>query len=295
MTNYNTRTGKNSGNTKENPASSTANADGNGFTSSDRQIINQLLTKVTKLETSVSSMKATLKKASDLIVDQTKIINDLHCKINTANYRHDSLEQYGRRESIRIHGVSDEEDAEKLIEEIAAEIEKKTAENADGDHTQSAVQIGLNTYNDIQRCHFIGTDRKKVICRFRSYKTRMKFLQNKRIINGTKEGRFGKLFIAEDLTQMRSRLVWYIKEKFSEKFSNVHTRNGTIKMKITANNDNKWVSVNNPDDLFKHLDDENDFDIDEFNDGLYSFKILPQLPLPQALYHLEEDASEEES
>ena len=103
---------------------------------------------------------------------------------------------------------------------------------------------------------------------------------NKKIINSAKEGPFKDIFVAEDLTPMRARLCWYIKEKLSDKFCNVHTLNGSIKIK-TSENDKTWIVVNNPDDLFAHLDDESDFDIKLFNKGLHSFKILPQLPVPK--------------
>ena len=44
--------------------------------------------------------------------------------------------------------------------------------------------------------------------------------------------------------------------------------------------DTNWLRVNNPDDLFKHLDNESDFDLEEFNEGLHDFQILSQIALP---------------
>ena len=112
----------------------------------------------------------------------------------------------------------------------------------------------------------------------------MKFLRNKKFINQQKEGKFKDIFIAEDLTPLRARILWYINQNYSHKFCNIHTMNGMIRMKKNEN-DAKWLNINNPDDLFKHLtkEEEESFDLKAFNKGLHRFKILPQNPIPVPL------------
>ena len=39
-----------------------------------------------------------------------------------------------------------------------------------------------------------------------------------------------------------------------------------------------WISIANPDDLFPHLDEDDEFDIKDFNDGLHGMQILPGMP-----------------
>ena len=255
---------------------------GGGFTQADRDSINKVLQKMDDMKISMESLKekygevwSSLKKANQVISNQNKTINHLYSQINIANYRNDAQEQYGRLESLKVLGTDElGNDAEKIINEIAKEIESSTRLSAERDHTKTAVHINLNPNSDIQRCHFLGKQRKKVICKFRSYKQRMLFIRNKKIINGAVEGKFKNVFITEDLTALRARLVWFIKNKLSHKFCNVHTMNGTIRMK-KSERDNNWIHVNNPDDLFEHLDEE-DFDLKLFNEGLHSFQILPQ-------------------
>ena len=98
-------------------------------------------------------------------------------------------------------------------------------------------------------------------------------------------------FICEDLTPMRSRLVWFIKNNHSDKFCNVHTMNGVIRMKKKGTDaetaDSNWLSVSNVDDFYKLLDREEDFDIVEFNKGLHGFKILPQLAINPINFELD--------
>ena len=253
---------------------------GGGFTQADRDVINKILDSNKKMETEITSLKTSLKTAHQVISTQNKTINYLHTQVNLANYRNDSNNQYGRKESIKLAGTEGlGNDAEKIIADIAREIENATRLAAENDSSKTPVHINLNIENDIQRCHFLGTAKKRVICKFKSYKQRMKFLRNKRIINGAKEGKYKNVFIMEDMTPLRARLVWYIKDKLAGKFCSVHTMNGTIRMKKNEN-DTDWLHVNNPDDLFRHLDNEADFDLKEFNKGLHDFQILSQTALP---------------
>lgn len=254
-----------------------------GFTQEDRETINKLLKKLTKVEDTVISLKKSLKEAYQVISEQTKTINFLNSQINVANYRIDSNNQYGRREIIRVRGITPElgNDPEQIIADIAEEIENATRSAAEGTN-RVAVNINLDRERDIQRCHFLGKKTTKLVCKFQSYKQRMKFIRNKKIINGATSGKYKDVFIGEDLTPLRGRLVWYLHDKFSHKFCNIHTMNGTIRMKKDAN-DREWISVNNPDDLFKVLDDQNDFDLEFFNKDLHTFKILPQKPLSPIL------------
>ena len=258
-----------------------------GFTQADRDVQTQLLSKITGLEAKISkmdsaigSMKTCLKTALQVIKTQNKTINTLHTNINITNYRIDSGNQYNRRESFDVIGTQGlGNDAEKIIEDIAKEIENSTKEAADNDVTKTPVHINLNIENDIQRCHFMGANNKKIICKLRSYKQRMKFMRNKKVINSKKTGKYKDVFIVEDLTPMRSRLVWFIKKEFGHKFCNVHTMNGTIRLK-KSETDREWIHVNNPDDLFKHLDSQDEFNLERFNEGLHTFKILGQNILP---------------
>ena len=166
------------------------------------------------------------------------------------------------------------DNAENIVKEISNEIERVTENDSD----RATVHIDLDCEKDIQRCHFLGNSKKKIVCKFASYKMRMKFMRNKRIINSATTGKFKDVFIGEDLTPMRGRLVWYIHNKLSHKFHNVHTLNGTIRVKKDPS-DRDWISINNPDDLFKHLD-EGEFDLELFNAGLHAFKILSPNPVP---------------
>ena len=118
----------------------------------------------------------------------------------------------------------------------------------------------------------------------------MKILLNKKVINGARAGKYKDVFIAEDLTPMRSRLVWYMKKKCTTKFTKLHTRDGTIRFKKEGKDEDSdpWLSITSPDELFQHLDEGDIFDMELFNKDLYGFQLLPDIPYPDIVSQLTE-------
>ena len=201
------------------------------------------------------------------------------------NYRVDAQQQYNRKESLKVLNLDPEvhgSDAVKIIMDIANEIEAKAT-----DKSGNKVNIDLSK-DHIQRCHFLGEKKKKVICKFIPYRMRMKILLNKKVINRAKSGKHKNVFIAEDLTPMRSRLLWFIKNKCKTKFTNLHTRDGVIRLKKEGqdSDDDPWLRISNPDDLFPHLDEDDIFNVELFNQDLHGFKLLPDIPEPHFLNDL---------
>ena len=248
-----------------------------GFTNEDRQKLNLVFTKIESIGDSVDVFQSVLTKAIQIIDTQAKHICFLNSQINVSNYRMDAQQQYNRMESLRainldpaVHG----NDAVKIMMDIAKEIEAKAT-----DDSGNKVTVGL-TKDHIQRCHFLGDKKNKLICKFIPYKMRMKILLNKKVINGAKTGKFKDVFICEDLTPMRNRLVWYIKQKCKTKFTKLHTRNGVIRVKKEGHKSDSdpWLLISNPDELFPHLDPDDVFDIKLFNKDLHGFKLLPDFP-----------------
>ena len=108
--------------------------------------------------------------------------------------------------------------------------------------------------NEIKRVHRPGQKRRNkenprpIIARFVSYKKRNEFLTNKRQLKNI-EGR-QHVFVCEDLTPLRYKLLKYMQKSCSDTFTSCYTRNGNIKAKLKTTD--KWVTVTSPDDLLKH-------------------------------------------
>ena len=186
------------------------------------------------------------------------------------NFKLDTLEQYGRRENLRFHNIPESEenkdDGENQVLEIA-----------------NALNIELMP-SDIQCAHRLGKKRantnptkapnpRPIIVRFQSFKKRNQFLYAKPSLK--KNENYKNVFISEDLTPLRAKLLLYIKHHCEDKFVQCHTINGKIRFKKSAVmeglplDDNgkdpvtgKRMTVTSPDELFKV---GIDIDIDKFN------------------------------
>ena len=257
-----------------------------GFTSEDRKSLNALLKYVKTIDQTIKKLKDNVKNYHHIIANQNAVImnqnaaiNKLRSEMNCINYRVDAQQQYNRRESARGLGVSDlGDDALQIMKDVCKLIEDKAPE-----YEGEKLTINLQA-SDIHRCHFIGRgDKKKLICKFTpaAYHKKMKLMLNKKYVNQITTGRFKDFFLVEDLTPMRSHLLWFIKNNYSNKYHKVHTRNGVIKMKKKEDDSNKgnWISVENPDDLHALVGDDA-FDVEAFNTGLISFKVLSDIPAP---------------
>ena len=141
---------------------------------------------------------------------------------------------------------------------------------------------------DIQRAHRVGRRKKpsvdkngkvitpkprQIIVKLKDYGKRQSIIKNKRNFqeNAKKKNvtKFQNSFIVEDLTPLRSKLLWYAKHQCNGKFKNCHTKNGRILAQTSESE--KWIDLSTPDHFHKH---GVDVDIDIINDGLRKMQIL---------------------
>ena len=108
------------------------------------------------------------------------------------------LEQYGRRENIRIHGVREKNGNKDDGEEVLLDLAKQ-------------LKIELNP-NDVQRVHRLGKKRstmsarpRPVIARCVNYKKRNEFIYAKSKLKDLES--YTNAFITDDLTPLRSKLL----------------------------------------------------------------------------------------
>jgi len=81
-----------------------------------------------------------------------------------------------------------------------------------------------------------------------SYKNETSFL----LTNGKLKNIEGRqhVFVCEDLTPLRYKLLKYMQKSCSDRFTSCYTLNGNIKAKLKTSE--KCITVTSPDDLFKH-------------------------------------------
>lgn len=153
-------------------------------------------------------------------------------------YHHDKLEQYTRRDNLRLFNFptcTDDELYDKFIE------------------------LGTVLGVDIQRFH-INTIHKlpanaaatamSVIVRLNNRKIRNDLLYARKAPQNTPDCIFRGVFIKEDLTQQRSKLLKFLKSH--DNVEKTRTSEGRIRVSLKVDRGaGKNVTIENPDDLFK--------------------------------------------
>ena len=250
---------------------------------------------VAALQAENAELRAILQLQTDEILKLNSRMNLHSSYINTANYERDALEQYGRKENGRVIEVPEEP--------IQYDKDNNIVDNEDCTEKviKAAELIGVTLdRKDIQRCHRVGKRRvpqmvrgklsiskpRQIIVRFKDYAQRQEFITKKRNLQANAKEKnceqFANAFIAEDLTPLRSKLLWYCKKQSNKKLMNCHTRDGIIHAQFAE--DEKWITVSSPDDLFKHGIDVN---IGVMNKGLYKMQILSHVESPNLSRALE--------
>ena len=129
-------------------------------------------------------------------------VSDLESKIDLLRYENDRLEQYSRRENIRVLNLS-----EPAGTETKEELEAGVAEVC----SQTGIAV---TAIDFAACHRVGKRKtekpRHVLVRFVNRRIRDAVIRGRRHLKG-KDG-FDGIYINEDLTLHRSKLMHLIKK-----------------------------------------------------------------------------------
>ncbi|KAK7921879.1 hypothetical protein WMY93_008781 [Mugilogobius chulae] len=156
-----------------------------------------------------------------------------HRNILLSRYKEDELEQYSRKENVRIHGIQEEnmEETEEILVEKVCKL---------------AAEAGTNIReSDISAVHRLGGAKKQcktrpVIVRFVSRRKKAELMRNKAVLRSHSSSK--NIFISDDLTSMRYKLFKYAKEKCPHTF----IKEG----KVICKHDGHYKTINSPDDLF---------------------------------------------
>lgn len=123
----------------------------------------------------------------------------LEAAVRRLTYENDRLQQYSRRESVRIFGMKQAD------RETAEQVEEKVMEVV----RDAGVQI---KGEDIAACHRAGkivNGARPILVKFVSRKKRRELMLQKKSLRG--KDKYNGVFIGDDLTPLRSRLLGYVK------------------------------------------------------------------------------------
>ena len=174
-------------------------------------------------------------------------------------YEQDRLEQYSRRETVRIVGM-----------------EEETGENLNGKVMNLAESMGCGiVQTDVSVCHRVGYKRsggsgsRPVLVRFVNRGLKYKFMKDQKML----KQKAHSVYINEDLTSFRAQMLQKIKAK--KITSNFHTRDGKIFCYLkTASRGDKPIIVDTIEDLFKLGFTE--AELKEMEDNLMKFSRMSQ-------------------
>jgi hypothetical protein len=123
----------------------------------------------------------------------------LEAAVRRLTYENDRLQQYTRRESVRIFGIKQaERETAEQVEEKVMTVMRDAEVEIDGD--------------DIAACHRAGRSvngARPILVKFVSRKKRRELMMKKKSLKG--KDKYNGVFIGDDLTLLRSRLLGYVK------------------------------------------------------------------------------------
>lgn len=181
--------------------------------------------------------------------EKNQQISNLQNRVASLESENDSLEQYTRRNSLRVFGVPEEE-GENTVE-LAISLINETME----------VQPPI-TIEDIDRVHRTGkkdsptsraaanstqeTKPRAILVKFATYRARHRVMSNRKKLKGT------KIFVNEDLTRARSTTLYKARMmKRNGTIRDIWTHDGSLVFKDKNNKIHSGRSLQQCEELMK--------------------------------------------
>ena len=129
-----------------------------------------------------------------------KVNSALEKRISQAEYDNDALEQYSRRNSVRISGVNEalDEDTDSIVMRIAEKLDVPMS-TADIDRSHRVGKINEQGRNGRRRP-------RDILVKFSTYNARRRLFVKRKDLRESEDTKH--LFINEDLTMLRSKLLY---------------------------------------------------------------------------------------
>ncbi|KAL8576270.1 hypothetical protein ACOMHN_006193 [Nucella lapillus] len=188
----------------------------------------------------------TMKETLSMHLKQAKATSSerrLLSAVTTLTYENDRLQQYSRRESIRIHGIKT------ATGETAESVEKKALE--------VFTAVGADVKPEyLAAVHRAGKEKKgsrPILVKFVSHRKRRKVMERKKVLREKEEHR--GTYLNDDLTPLRARFLGMVQRL--DGIQKAWTVDGRIfclkRMPVGLAVQQKPVLLETPDDLFSKL------------------------------------------
>ena len=202
-----------------------------------------LLDNITSLRSEVRSLRKELG-------ERDAAIASLQSEVQVLRQENDALEQYGRRNNLRISGIAEVNLGTNETEDTTAAIVSLANEVLKVEPPLAASDIEVSHRLQKPRNARSGEPRP-IIVRFRSKAERYRVISNRKNLKSYNEDQDFKVYINEDLTAARAKLFSTVRKLQKQKhFAQVWTYNGNIRVKDLQGS---VKPVKNADDIKKYL------------------------------------------
>lgn len=183
--------------------------------------------KLEQMEKKITTLNEILKSQERIIMDLQQVERDNSEKIKKMEIFNDRLQQDRRRNNICIHGVSEEFDD--LKNGVIQLIKSNLQIDLTAEEMLSCFRVGISSG--------VNSKPKTIIIKLAKNDIKIKLMKNSYKLKGS------KMFITEDLTMYRRKLLMEAKEMLG--FKNVWTSNGSVFTKLKG----KYISINASTDI----------------------------------------------
>ena len=174
----------------------------------------------------------------------------------------DDVEQYTRRNSVRIHGLPTKEN-EDLLETLTGCYNEVGLQLVHGE-IDRIHRVGKKTYNAAKKQHT-----QSIIVKFRSwgpkarfYKARPKFIKDDKTVRGNQPPK-RKFTVSNDLTKRRLNLLNYAREKLNDGNYHVKYVYADVNCTLAMRHNDDSLSFFNSKEAFHEIIGISDDDSDE--------------------------------
>ena len=188
--------------------------------------LTRLLKAATKeLTDGFTTLQQEIRTLRNEVAQKDAVIDELRGELRHLQLQNDALEQYGRRSSLRINGIrEDQEDTTQAVVNLVNEVFEVN------DPPLQPKDIDVSNRLAKPR-HARDDEPRPIIVRFMTRTDRFRILSKRKLLKDFNKDRNIKIYINEDLTKYRAQLFKTVRNLQSRKhFKQAWTYNGNIKV-----------------------------------------------------------------
>lgn len=174
---------------------------------------------------------------------------ELEKRVVKLELENDALEQYGRRNILRISGIPEQndEDTDDIVLQLASDLDvPMTKHDIDRSHRVGKVDVRGN----VGRTRGSKKSSRGIIVKFTTYNARHRLFQKRKELRDSENEYLKSIYMNEDLTKFRSEILFEARSlRRTKKLKSAYSSDGKI---FIYDNNDKRQQISSLDDLIKY-------------------------------------------